>query len=325
MNVLVFDGPTVNPGDVSWQPLERLGAVRVLGTLPREEVAAALGNAKAVFTLRTPLHREAFRHGAALQYVGVWDLDGGSHVNLAAAERRGVTVCRIPVDAACSIAEHLWACLLELARRVGWHSYRVRHGAWARRGTNAVDPGLVQISGCATLVIATKNVAVRLERFATAFGMNVQVWPLQIDETSPVPAVPLELWSNADVIIIHIPASPATERYVNEARLAAMKPGAWLIATGHGGVVDEQCLAAALRENRLGAAALDGLQTEPPPADHPLLRAPRCRVTPYHGWASTQVRQAMIHAAAANLQAFLDGRPEGVWSVSTPNHASSPR
>ncbi len=322
MRIVVFDGPLFTSGDVSWAALERLGGVRVVGTAGKEDIPIRAADAEAVFTLCTPLNREAIRAMPALRYIGVIDAFGLPRVNVAAAHKRGIAVCRVAVDAATPLAEHAFALMMELAREVGRHAHAVARGRWRKEGRAGwwLSP-LRRLAGRTVGLVGWAPLGPAVAARAAAFGMPMLAHsPDGAPVSHPgVERVSLDvLLARSDVVLVHL--ADGAGPVLDADRLTRMKPGSWLIQTGPYAAVDEAALVAALVGGAPAAAALDGLAIEPPPPDHPLLGRPNCLITPRHGWAALETRQEFIEAAAANLEAFLAGRPVNVLAPAAGDH-----
>lgn len=314
MNIVVLDGHTLNPGDLSWDELGKLGSVTVYERTPAGLVQERIGNAEMVLTNKTPLTREVLEAAENLRYVGVL-ATGYNVVDIEAAAARGITVTNVPAYGTESVAQFVFALLLELCHQIGRHGDSVRSGDWAK----AVDFSYtltpqIELWGKTMGIVGYGRIGRQVARLAEAFGMRVLVsgrpgkagW----NEDSGVRRVPLEqLLAESDVVSLHCPLTAETEGLINRERLALMKPSAFLINTARGGLLQEQDVADALNEGRLAGAALDVLAAEPPTADHPLVHAPRCIITPHMAWAAVEARERLMSIAAGNVAAFLEGRP----------------
>lgn len=315
MKIVILDGYTANPGDLSWAALEALGELKVHERTEPEQVLQRAAGAAVVLTNKTPLHREEIRKLTDLKYIGVL-ATGYNVVNVEAAKKRGVVVTNVPDYATASVAQHTVALMLDLALRVGQHSFEVRRGAWSKQTDFAWWRGpLVELAGKTLGVIGYGRTGRAVAAIAKAMGMRVIAATPRPPKEADVEIVPLDsLLATSDVISLHCPLTLETERLINAARLAACKPGAWLINTGRGALIDEEAVAEALRTRQLGHAALDVLADEPPSPKHPLLRAPRCVVTGHMAWATHEARARLIDGAVANVKAWLDGKPRNVVS-----------
>ena len=313
--IVVLDGYTLNPGDISWAGFEELGELTVHD---RTEDAAILERAagrRFVLTNKVPLSAETLAQLPDLAYIGVL-ATGYNVVDVEAATRRGIIVTNVPTYGTDSVAQHATALLLELARQPALHATAVRGGDW----TNSVDwcfalTPITELSGKVLGIVGIGRIGRAFARIGAAMGMTI----IAHDEFPPAPealeglAVELtdvdELFRRADVISLHCPLTAATERLVNAERLALMKPTALLLNTSRGPLVENQALAAALEAGRIGGAGLDVLDVEPPPADNPLLTAPNCIITPHIAWYAQASRQRLMDIAVENMRAFVRGEP----------------
>lgn len=319
MRIVVLDGYTLNPGDLSWRDMEALGQVTVYDrTAPGETVERAKG-AEAVLTNKVVLSREVIAELADLRYIGVL-ATGYNVVDVEAARERGVTVTNVPAYSTDSVAQMVFAHILNLTHHAAGHARGVSEGRWSRSRDFAYwEWPLVELSGLTMGVVGYGQIGRAVARIARAFGMKVIVHTPHPPKGGTgatgegVEFVELDaLFSRGDVVTIHSPLTDATRAMVNAERLARMKPTAFLINTSRGPVIDEAALAGALRRGEIAGAGLDVLSTEPPALDNPLLSAPNCYITPHIAWATLAARTRLLAAAAGNLRAFIDGRPRNV-------------
>lgn len=324
MNIVVLDGFTANPGDLSWEPLARLGTLRVFDRTPPEHVLDHADGAEAVLTNKVRLNRETIRKLTAMRYIGVL-ATGCNILHMPTVAKRGIVVSNVPDYSSDSVAEHVFAMLLELARSVGAHAQAVRKGRWSRCADFSFwNHPMRELAGLTMGVVGYGHTGRAVVRRALAFGMRVLVHTRTPPAPPPADVTFCELdrvFAEADVVSLHVPLTPETEQLANERRLRLLKPDAWFVNTSRGGVVDEAALARVLQEGRIDAAALDVLGEEPPPLDHPLFRLPNCMITPHHAWASRAARERLIRIAADNLAAFAAGRPQNVVPTGDPAHA----
>jgi glycerate dehydrogenase len=318
MKIVVLDGMTLNPGDLSWGPLEALGAVKVYPRTALEEIVPRAQHAEIVLTNKTPLNRETIRHLAALKYIGVL-ATGHNVVNVEAARKRGVVVTNVPGYSTASVAQHTFALLLELATQTGHHAHTVRQGRWSKQPDFCywLHP-MLELAGLTMGLIGYGQIGKAVARIAQGFGMSVLIHTPHPPHDLPagVRAVTLEeLLAGSDVVSLHCPLAPVTEKIINESSLARMKPGAILINTSRGGLVDEEALLNALRSGHLRGAGLDVLNEEPPDIRNPLLRARGCLVTPHLAWGTLAARQRLMDEVVANVKSFVDGQPRNVIAV----------
>ena len=270
--------------------------------------------ASIILTNKTPLPRTVIESLRDLKCIGVL-ATGYNVVDVASAKERGIFVTNVPGYGTSAVAQHVFALLLELTQRTGLHSDSVRAGDWAR----SVDwcywrTPLVELSGLTMGVVGYGAIGQAVARIAQAFGMKViaATRTPRADESGVTFTSVDDLFSRADVVSLHCPLTPETQGLVNAARLATMKPAAFLINTGRGPLIVEQDLADALRNAVIAGAAVDVLSTEPPAADNPLLTAPHCLITPHLAWAARASRQRLMDAAVENVRAFLAGAPVNV-------------
>jgi len=321
-NIVILDGHTANPGDLDWKPLEALGELTVHPRTPpeAEAVAERVGEARVALTNKTPMTAETLQRCPRLEYVGVL-ATGYNVIDLDAARARGITVTHVPGYATDSVAQHVFALLLELTNRVSEHDHAVHEGTWSACEDFSFTTGpIVELAGRTLGIVGLGDIGRRVAMIGAALGMAVSAAYQSSMNTIEIPGVPLTwrdhdtLFAEADVITLHCPLNPKTRHLVNAPRLGRMKPESFLVNTGRGELIDEAALARHLAEGRIAGAALDVLASEPPPADHPLLAAPRCLITPHLAWASAEARGRLIRLAAENLAAFLEGAPRNVVS-----------
>lgn len=315
MNIVVLDGHTLNPGDLSWAPLEALGTLRVYPRTPPAEVVPRAADAELVLTNKTVLDAATINALTRLRYIGVL-ATGYNVVDLDAARARGIPVTNVPGYSTPSVAQLTFALLLELTHQVGRHSEGVRAGRWSRSPDFCYwETPLLELAGRVFGIVGFGQVGRAVARLATAFEMRVLVHTRTLPAAPPTDLCFTDLDTvlrTSDVVSLHCPLTPDTRHLINRERLARMKPGAFLLNTGRGPLVDELALADALRSGHLAGAGLDVLSTEPPPSDHPLLTAPNCIITPHVGWTTRAARSRLLQQAAENLRAFLSGRPVNV-------------
>lgn len=307
--IVVLDGFTTNPGDLSWAPLEAIGPVTVYDRTPPTEILSRAKEAEIVITNKTVLTEDVIAALPKLRYVGLLST-GTNAVDLKACAARGIAVTNVPGYSTEDVAQLTFALILELALHVGHHSQRVHGGVWtACRDFCFWETPLLELAGKTLGIVGYGAIGSRVCEIAKAFRMHVLVYtrtPKALPED--VTAVPLEdLLRQADFVSLHCPLTEANEYMINAETLAMMKPGSFIINTARGGLMDEAALAAALNEGRLAGAGVDVLSTEPPKADNPLLTAPNCIITPHIAWAATDARSRLIAIVANNVRAFLQG------------------
>ena len=315
MKIVLLDAHTANPGDLSWQPLEALGTCVIHPRTPVAETVARCAGAQVVITNKAPLTGEMLAALPGLKYIGV-TATGYNIVDIAAARERGIVVTNVPGYSTPAVAQLVFALLLELTNHVGHHAQSVAEGRWAACPDFCYwDQPVIELAGRTLGVVGYGDIGAAVARIGLAFGMRVLA--SRREWKSPPPdgieaASTDEIFASSDVISLHCPLTDATRHLVGERTLGLMKPGAFLINTGRGPLIDEQALADALNSGRIAGAGLDVLSVEPPTAGNPLIGARNCLITPHIGWASREARVRLIDQTAANLQAFLAGQPINV-------------
>ena len=314
MNIVVLDGHTLNPGDLTWDELQSLGDCAIHERTPSQEVVPRAADAEIVLTNKAALTREQIQTLPKLKYIGVL-ATGYDIVDVAAARERNIPVTNVPTYGTRSVAQHTLALLLELTQHVGHHARTVRDGRWTKSPDFCYwDYPLVELDGLTMGVVGFGRIGRTVAELATAFGMKVLAASSTARRApSGVPFVDLEtLFRQSDVVSLHCPLTEQTKNLVNRELLALMKPTAFLLNTSRGPLIDERALAEALDAGRIAGAAVDVLSVEPPPADHPLLRARNCMVTPHIAWATRAARSRLMQVAVTNVRAFLLGKPQNV-------------
>ncbi|MBM3887901.1 MAG: D-2-hydroxyacid dehydrogenase [Verrucomicrobia bacterium] len=315
MRIVVLDGYTLNPGDLSWDELRALGECIVHDRTAPADVVARAQDAGIVFTNKTVLDRAAIRALPKLRYIGVL-ATGYNVVDVRAAREQNVVVTNIPTYGTRSVAQHVFALLLELTQRVGYHAETVRDGRWSACPDFCYwDYPLIELEGLTMGLVGFGRIGQAAAALADAFGMKVLAHDVQPPREMPPYArlVDLDtLFAQSDVVSLHCPLTADNQGLVNARRLALMKKSAFLINTSRGLLVNEADLTAALNAGQIAGAGLDVLAAEPPRADNPLLTAKHCYITPHIAWATRAARARLMRIAVENLRAFLDGRPVNV-------------
>ena len=315
MKIVVLDGYTVNPGDLSWGELEGLGECEVHERTQPDEVIGRAADAEIILVNKVVMSRQVIAQLPKLAYIGVL-ATGYDVVDLEAARERGIPVTNVPAYSTESVVQTVFAHLLNLALRVGQHSETVRQGRWEKSPDFCYwDYPLVELTGLTMGIVGFGRIGRAVARVASSFGMRVLANTPRPD-SGPHDGVDFasleKLLTSSDVVSLHCPLTAETEGLISAERLALMKPSAFLINTSRGRVVDEQALATALNKSRIAGAGVDVLSSEPPAADNPLLTADNCYVTPHIGWATRAARKRLLDTVVANTRAFLEGRPQNV-------------
>lgn len=316
MKIVVLDGHTLNPGDLSWSGIEQHGELAVYDRTGSDQIMARLADGEIVFTNKTPLTREHFVANPQIRFVGVL-ATGYNVVDIGAAREHGIPVSNVPTYGTMAVAQFAMALLLELCHGAGRHADSVRAGDWSAGKDFCywLNP-LVELDGKTLGIIGFGRIGQAFARIAQAFGMNilaVDEYPDKRLESATLRYATLdELYASADVISLHCPLFEANRGMINQRVIAKMKSGVLILNTSRGPLINEADLAEALKSGRVAGAALDVLSFEPPAMDNRLLSAPNCIVTPHIAWATREARTRLMKVAADNLAAFLKGNPQNV-------------
>lgn len=316
MKIVILDGYTLNPGDLSWARIEAMGTVEIFERTPPRLIIERAAGAQAILVNKIALRGETLASLDGLVYVGV-TATGVDIVDLEVARRRGVTVTNVPAYGTDSVAQFTIALLLELCHRVGLHSEAVRAGAWSRSQdwSFTLSPQL-EVAGKTLGVVGFGRIGRRVAQIARSLGMRILAFspsrkePPVYEEFEWVTLE--ELLMASDVVSLHCPLTPQTRGLLNAQRISRMKTNAFLLNTARGALVDDQALADALNQGKLAGAGLDALAEEPPPPGHPLFSAKNCILTPHMAWATREARTRCMQIAVENLAAFIQGRPQNV-------------
>ena len=314
MKIVILDAYAANPGDLSWDEFAALGELTVYDRTAPEDVAARIGDAEVVFINKVRLTDEIFAACPNLKLVSIL-ATGYNIVDLAAAKRRGITVCNVPGYSTRAVVQMTFALLLEICQQVGLHSGAVHTGRWQTCPDFCFwDRPLIELDGKTMGIVGYGAIGSAVGTVAQALGMKLLV---TARHEKPVPegarfvSLP-ELLAQSDVVSLHCPQTAENARMIDAGALAQMKDGAILLNTARGGLLDEQAVADALRSGKLLAAGMDVVSAEPIHADNPLLTAPNCFLTPHIAWAPLETRRRLQAISAENLRAFLAGKPQTV-------------
>jgi len=312
MKIVILDGYTANPGDLSWAPLEQFGELTVYERTAKEDILARIGDAEIVLTNKTPITRETIQAASNMKYVGVL-ATGYNVVDLAAARENNVVVTNIPAYSTDSVAQLVFALLLEICHHVGRHSDSVHAGKWsASRDFAFWDYPLVELAGKTLGIVGYGRIGKKVAEVARAFGMKVIAWTRTPRDPECVSFD--ELLARSDVISLHCPLFAETQNLINRETIAKMKDGVILINTSRGPVVNDADLRTALLSGKVAYAGVDVATVEPIPADNPLLGLDNVLITPHIAWATQEARARLVDIAIANVQAFTSGQPVNVVS-----------
>ena len=315
MRIVILDGYTANPGDLDWSAIAALGTCTVHDRTPDAEIVPRAADAEIILTNKTVLSRDVIERLPRAKMIGVL-ATGVNVVDLAAAKARGIVVCNVPEYSTASVAQAVFALLMELTLKTGHHDRTVHAGRWAACADFCYWEGdLVEIAGLTLGIVGYGRIGAAVARVGRAFGMKILA---HRRTASGIPEgggeyVDLDrLFRESDVVTLHCPLTPQTQGMIDGARLGQMKPTAYLINTARGGLVNEADLAAALDAGRIAGAGLDVLSVEPPAAGNPLLAARNCVITPHIARATRAPRRRLLDVTAATIREFLPGTPQNV-------------
>lgn len=317
MHLVILDGYTLNPGDLTWDALAKIAKITYYDRTPKDQIAARLADADGVLTNKAPISAETIAACPKLKYVGVL-ASGYNIIDLDAARKHGIVVTNVPGYSAPSVAQTVFALLLEITHHVGAHSEAVHEGTWSNCADfSFTNFPLIELAELKIGIVGFGSIGQAVGRIASAFGMEVLVasrsQPTFDEYRYRLTEVP-ELFREADVISLHCPLTPATKGLVSWPLLQTMKRSAILINTARGPLLNEADVARALSEGVIAYAGLDVLSVEPPSADNPLLSATNCFILPHVAWASFAARKRLMHETVENVRAFLDEKPRNVVS-----------
>lgn len=298
MEIVLLDGYTINPGDLSWKRLELMSdKFTVFDKTPPERVTSRIGLCDVLMTSKCRITREIMANAPNLKYIGL-TATGYNNVDVKAAADLGIAVTNVPSYATDAVAQHTMALILEITNNVGLHNRSVQEGEWTNSKYFCYwKKPVTLLAGKSIGIIGYGEIGKKVAELAKAFGMTVNIY-----SRDPEAAV------KSDYVSLHCPLTPENEKMVNTQFLVNMKPGAVLINTARGGLVDERALADALKAGFIAGAATDVLTTEPPEEDCPLIGLDNCILTPHMAWAPKEMRQLVIDTLADNLAAWLDDR-----------------
>jgi glycerate dehydrogenase len=313
--IIILDGFTTNPGDLSWEPIAQLGNLQVYDRTPDNLINERAQNADIVIVNKTKMDRQQIGRLQDMKLICTL-ATGYNNIEIDGANEFGVTVCNAVGYSTPSVAQHVFSLLLEMTNNVALHNQSVQSGGWA----NAPDwcywkQPLMELAGKTMGIYGFGKIGQQVAKIALAFGMKVNAHRKNMQQTPPpmVEYVSLEkLFSESDVLTLHAPLSAENEGIVNAQHLSLMKPASYLINTGRGGLVNEMDLKNALLNGQIAGAGLDVLSAEPPSNNHPLIGIPNCIITPHQAWATKESRQRLIQIVADNIKAFLSGKPQNV-------------
>ena len=309
--IVILDGFTANPGDISWAAIEALGNCKIYDRTGEADVVARAADADIVLTNKTLITQKSLAALPRLRYIGVL-ATGYNTVDVQAAQQRGILVCNVPEYSTPNVTQAVFALLLELTNRTGHHSQTVHEGRWSASPDFCYwDGELVELAGRTLGIVGYGRIGKAVAAVGSAFGMQILAHRRSASDDPQFVSLD-RLLSESDVVSLHCPLVPDTKELINAARLAQMKPSAFLINTARGALIHEPDLAAALNTERIAGAGLDVLSVEPPLASNPLLSARNCVMTPHIAWATRNARLRLLEVTAANIRSYLLNRPQNV-------------
>ena len=318
MKIVILDGYTANPGDLSWKALEEMGALTVYERTKPEETIDRAKDAEVVLTNKVLLKRQEIEQLPKLRYIGVL-ATGYNVVDLEAAREHGIIVTNVPAYSTLSVAQMVFSHLLTVTNHTEHYARQNREGKWtASPDFSYMDMPVTELAGKTFGIVGLGNIGQRVAMIAAAFDMSVVAYTSKpVDQLPPyIQKKTLdEVLAESDVLSLHCPLTLDTQHLVNRQTLQKMKPSAILINTGRGPLISDQDVADALNNNRLKAFCADVLTEEPPKADNPLLRCENAYITPHIAWASSEARVRLLDVAINNVRAFLDGKPQNVVTL----------
>ena len=316
MKIVVLDGYTLNPGDISWEGLEALGDVTVYDRTEEEDIVARIGDADAVYTNKTPITRATLDACKNVKFIGIL-ATGYNIVDVDAAKEKGIPVSNIPTYGTAAVSQFAIALLLELCHHIGEHSDAVKAGEWSSNPDWCFwKYPLVELAGKTMGIIGFGRIGQDTGKIAQALGMKVLAYdsyqnPALESETCHYADLDT-VFAQSDVISLHCPLFPSTEGIINKDNIAKMKDGVMIINDSRGPLIVEEDLRDALNSGKVAGAAVDVVSTEPIKMDNPLLDAKNVILTPHIAWAPKESRQRLMDIAVTNLKAFQDGEPQNV-------------
>ena len=314
MKIVVLDGNALNPGDLSWDCIRQFGNVTVYDRTPsKEDTIRRIRDAQIILLNKVPIDKEVLTACSSIQLICCLST-GYNVVDIQAARERGIPVCNVPAYSTAAVSQFTFALLLELCHRVGHHDRTVHEGKWSACPNFCYwDSPQIELAGKTMGIIGYGRIGQAVGRIARAMGMEVLAYSRTIRDGMEVNYVDLDtLLRRSDVISLHCPLFPETEKLINAKTIVKMKDGAILLNTARGQIIDEHAVADALKSGKLRGAAMDVVSEEPISPTNPLLTAPNCIITPHMAWAPVETRQRILDTTVRSIQGYLTGNPQNV-------------
>ena len=312
MEIVITDGFTLNPGDLSWQGIDAMGSMQYYDRTSPVEVIDRCYKAAIIVTNKTIINAAVINAATQLKIIAV-TATGYNNVDIAAAKKKGVVVCNVPGYGTSSVAQHAFSLLLQLTNQVGINAASVANGEWAaaKDWCYSIKP-IIELKGKVLGIIGMGKIGLQMAAIAKAFGMQVIYFGGKKIAGTYRQVNLYGLFMQSDVVSLHCPLTSDNHAFVNKEILELMKPTSYLINTARGALINEKDLAQALQQNRIAGAALDVLTVEPPAKSNPLIGLPNCIITPHNAWMSVEARRRILETTIENIQAFIIDKPQNV-------------
>jgi glycerate dehydrogenase len=314
MKIVVLDGYTLNPGDLSWEDFSNLGDLTVYDRTPKEDISNRIGDAELILTNKTPIKKDILEKNKKLKYIGVL-ATGYNIVDVSAAKEQGIAITNIPDYGTHAVAQFTFALLLELCHRVQKHSDAVKSGQWSENADFCFfNYPLIELAGKTMGIVGFGRIGKQTARIAKAMGMKLAVHSRSLPQTNEFDELDWyddinKMARESDIMTLHCPLTEETRGIIGRSVLEDMKESAFLINTARGPLVDEKALYHALKNKIIAGAGLDVLEKEPPDPNNLLLELDNLVITPHIAWAAKESRERLMSIAYDNLKSFLKGRP----------------
>lgn len=312
MEIVITDGFTLNPGDLSWQGIDALGSMQYHDRTSQVEVIDRCYNAAIIVTNKTIINAAVINTANHLKMIAV-TATGYNNIDIAVAKKKGVVVCNVPGYGTSSVAQQTFSLLLQLTNHVGINAASVANGEWAaaKDWCYSIKP-IIELKDKVLGIIGMGKIGRQVAAIAKAFGMEVIYFGGNEKAGTARQVNMYELFMQSDVVSLHCPQTSNNQAFVNKEILELMKPSSFLINTARGTLINEKDLAHALQQKRIAGAALDVVSTEPPAKSNPLIGLPNCIITPHNAWMSVAARCRILETTIENIQAFKKGKPQNV-------------